>query len=276
MSTEFAGAIVDLDGTVWRGEDLIDGAIDGIDVLREAGITVAFVSNGTDIDRDAFDDRLDELGLPTDIEIITAASATAEHCAAEHPDAEAFVIGQQPIAAELEAVGISATDLPTPADSNDGGDREAVDTGPADVLVAGREPDLSEGLLDEVLTAFDADTEFVATNTDRTHPIGENRIIPGAGATIGAIEGMTGVEPTVVGKPEARMAETATESMGIDPADCLVIGDRLETDILMGNNAGMTTVLVLTGASSEADIDDSGIEPDHVIDSLADIESVLE
>ena len=235
---EYTGAIIDLDGTVWRGDDLIDGAREGIDALREAGVAVTFVSNGTDIDRDAFDDRLEELGLPTDIEVITAASATAEYLADEHPDAEAFVMGQQPIAAELDAAGISATDVAGTDDA-------------------------------------DAETTFVATNTDRTHPIGGEEIIPGAGATIGAIQGMTGTEPTVVGKPAAQMAETATESMGVDSADCLVIGDRLETDIEMGNNAGMTTVLVLTGASTEADIDEQGIEPDHVLDSLGEIGEIL-
>ena len=271
--TEYAGAIVDLDGTVWRGSELIDGARKGIEALREAGIEVVFVSNGTDIDRDAFDDQLAELGLPMDIEVITAASATAEYVADEHPDAEAFVVGQQPIAAELEAVGLTATDVRGTDDADNEG--ETANTGPADVVVAGREPDLSEDLLDDVLAAFDAKTAFVATNTDRTHPTEGGEIIPGAGATVGAIQGMTGTEPTVVGKPESRMADTATESTGVDSAECLVIGDRLETDIEMGNDAGMTTVLVLTGASSEADIGEQGIEPDHVIDSLGEIGDVL-
>jgi 4-nitrophenyl phosphatase len=101
--TDYAGAIVDLDGTVWRGDDLLAGAREGIEALRGAGIAITFASNGTDIDRDGFDDRLAELGLPTDIEVITAASATAAHLADEHPDTETYVIGQQPIAAELNA-----------------------------------------------------------------------------------------------------------------------------------------------------------------------------
>jgi len=271
--TEYAGAIVDLDGTVWRGDDLLEGAKDGIEALRESGMDVVFVSNGTDIDRDAFDGRLDELGLSTDIEVITAASATAEYLAEVHPGAEVFTVGQQPIAAELDAAGLSATDVTVAEERSTGGG--STDEGPADVVVAGREPDLSEELLDRVLGTFDADTSFVATNTDRTHPVGDERVIPGAGATIGAIRGMTGEEPTVVGKPEPRMAETATESMGIDPDECLVIGDRLETDIEMGNDAGMTTVLVLTGASSGDEIEELGIEPDHVIESLGEIETIL-
>jgi ribonucleotide monophosphatase NagD (HAD superfamily) len=86
---------------------------------------------------------------------------------------------------------------------------------------------------------------------------------------------MTGEEPAVIGKPEPRMAETATESMGVDPEACLVIGDRLDTDIEMGNDAGMTTVLVLTGASSENDIGESGTEPDHLLDSLGDIGTII-
>ena len=272
--TEYEGAIVDLDGTVWRGDDLIEGAKEGIEALQDAGIGVVFVSNGTDIDRDRFDDRLAEPGLPTDIEVITAASATAEYLADEHPDAEIVTVGQQPIAAEIEALGLSATDVPGTDDADDEG--ETADSGPADVVVAGREPDLNEALLNDVLAAFATDTAFVATNTDRTHPTEGGELIPGAGATVGAIQGMTGKEPTVVGKPEPRMADTATEELGVDPSNCLMIGDRLETDIEMGNDAGMTTVLVLTGASSPEDVDAQGIEPDHVIGSLGEIDEVLD
>lgn len=258
--TDYRAAIVDLDGTVWRGDTPLPDADRGIEALRDAGLDVAFVTNGTGLDREALLERLAAAGVPRDAgPVVSSAAATAEYLRETDPDASVFVAGQRPVVDELERVGLTVVDA---------------DSGPADVLVAGRCPDLSEALLTDVIRAVDPDTRFVATNADGTHPV-EGGMRPGAGATVGAIRGMLGREPTVVGKPAARMAETAASLLDVDTADCLVIGDRLETDVEMGNDAGMTTVLVLTGASARRDVDERVIEPDHVIESLSDVRRVL-
>lgn len=261
-------AIVDLDGTVWRGDEVIPGAAEGIAALRDAGLEIQFVTNSTGVDREAFPATLESMGIPGDAGgLSTSASATAAYLAEHHPDADVYVVGSDVLFDEIRAAGLTVVSDPEPDSRPTRGE-------PADVVVAGKAYDIDYDLLTETLWAFDSGTLFVATNTDRTFPT-EEGLKPGAGCTIGAIEGMTGRDPLVVGKPSEHMADAVTERLGVAPGDCLVVGDNLHTDILMGERAGMETALVLTGATREAEIGGSGIEPDHVIDSLADVGTIL-
>jgi len=252
-------AVVDLDGTVWRGDTLIEGVREGLDALHEAGLDVVFVTNGTDIRAETFADRLAAVGLSPGLgEVITAGSATAAYVAREYPGARTAVVGPAELRAECRDAGLAV-----------------IEEGVADVLVAGRSTDLSHALLDRVLDVVTPGTAFVATNTDPTHPV-EDGEEPGAGATVGAIRGMLARDPTVVGKPSTHMADIATGALGVDPGTCLLVGDRLGTDVLMGERAGMETVLVLSGATDRADLAGADVRPDHVVDSLADVGSVLD
>ncbi|WP_435334836.1 HAD-IIA family hydrolase [Haloarchaeobius sp. TZWWS8] len=251
-------AIVDLDGTVWRGHELIPGADDGIRALRDAGFAIEFVTNSTSVDREAFPDTLESLGIPRDAgEVSSSASATAEYLARHQPDADVFVVGHEVLKREVYDAGLNV-----------------VETGDADVVVAGKVTDLSHQLLTRTLRAFHKGTIFVATNRDRTYPT-EQGLEPGAGATIGAIEGMTGRDPLVVGKPSEAMADAVCAKLNVTPSECLVVGDNLHTDILMGERAGMETALVLTGATTREEVVGSDIEPDHVLESLGDVASIL-
>lgn len=258
----FRGALVDLDGTVWRGSAPIPGAEAGVRALREAGVPVVFVTNNTGVRPETFADRLDDLGIDLPVEdlaerIVSATTATADYLSETHPDASVFVVGRQTVRDVLADAGL-----------------DVVSTGPADVVVAAFTRDVSYPLMKETLRAFRSDTLFVATNPDRTTP-DEDGIAPGAGYVVGAVEGMTGKDPLVVGKPSTRLAEMALARLGADPGDCLIVGDRIDTDILMGERAGMETALVLTGTSTRADAEAGEFEPDHVLDSLADVERIL-
>jgi arabinose operon protein AraL len=117
---------------------------------------------------------------------------------------------------------------------------------------------------------------FVATNPDRTCPT-ETGAIPDAAGMIGAIEGVTGRSvDEVLGKPSPTMVETALDRVGVEPAECLMVGDRIETDIRMGERAGMTTVLVLSGVTDRETLRDSEVDPDYVLESLAELGEQLE
>ncbi|MFC4405475.1 HAD-IIA family hydrolase [Haloarchaeobius iranensis] len=261
-------AIVDLDGTVWRGETVIPGAAEGIDALVDAGLAIRFVTNSTSVDREAFPDTLESMGIPGDVGgISTAASATATYLAEHHPDAEVYVVGSDVLYDEIREAGLTVVSGRDPSS-------RPRDVPPADVVAAGKAYDIDFALLTETLRAFDQGTLFVATNTDQTFPT-EEGLKPGAGCTVGAIEGMTGRDPLVVGKPSEHMADAVTERLGVAPGECLVVGDNLHTDILMGERAGMETVLVLTGATRREEIGGSGVEPDHVVDSLGDVAGIL-
>ncbi|WP_135806555.1 HAD-IIA family hydrolase [Halorussus marinus] len=255
----YDGAVIDLDGTVYRGGDLLAGADIGIEALRRR-TAVAFVSNKAIERRADYARKLTDLGVPTEPgEVLNSGAMTADLLAREYPDRAALVVGEAPLVADLEAAGVRVTE--TPAD--------------AGVVVASMDRSFDYETLTAAMNALDGDAAFVATNPDRTCPVADGEI-PDAAGMIGAIEGVTGRElDAVAGKPSPTAMTAATNLLEADPGDCLLVGDRLETDIEMGERAGMTTVLVLTGVTDEADLREATVEPDYVLDSLASIETVL-
>lgn len=258
----YRGAIVDLDGTVYRGRSLIPGADAGIDALRNRGIAPLFVSNNPTKARGEYVDRLSGMGLDVAAEaVVSSGTVTTRYLTDHHPGDGLFVIGSSGLCAQFESAGLSLTDDP----------REAA------VLVASWTQGFDYDSMTDALRALggDQETAFVGTDPDVTVPT-ENGPVPGSGAIIRAIAGVTERDPDrVLGKPSAETREAALSALGVPPEDCLVIGDRIDTDIAMGAEAGMTTVLVLTGVTGRAKAERSDITPDHVIDSLADIERVL-
>lgn len=257
---EFEGALVDLDGTVYLGDELIPGSDTAIQTLRDRGVSVLFLSNNATKRREDYVGKLTELGISTAIEeVINSASITAAYLSKHHPSDPIFIVGEDPLRDELRKAGLSLTDDPSAAT----------------VLLASMDRQFDYETLTASLRAMDTATEFLATNPDRTCPTDRGEI-PDCGAITGAIEGATGQQlDRVLGKPSPTTADAATDALGVDPARCLMIGDRLGTDILMGNRAGMTTVLVLSGVTDPEMVERSDVQPDHVIGSLTDIQTVL-
>lgn len=255
-----AGAFVDLDGTVYRGRRTVPGAADGIRSLRDRGITVYFLSNKPIDRREEYAEKLTDLGIPADAsEVLTSASVTGEFLASTYPDARPLVVGEEALVRELEDAGLRPTDDPDEAG----------------VVVASMDREFTYEKLHRAMDAIDGGALFVATNPDRTCPV-ESGEIPDAAGMIGAIRGVTDADlDHLVGKPSEIMLEAALERLGHAAEDCLLIGDRLETDIAMGERAGMTTVLVRTGVTDDRALAASEHEPDHVIESLGEIEGVL-
>lgn len=256
------GAIVDLDGTVYAGETIVDGADDGIDALRTAGVAPLFFSNNPTQDGDAFVERLVEMGVdarPGDA--LSAADVTAEYLLDQHPAESVFLVGSESLATTLRNRGIALTDDPVEAR----------------VFLASWTDEFAYEDLQAALDGIDDETTFLATDPDRTYPAGDGQFIPGTGAISGALAAAVGREPDrVLGKPSQTALDLALERLGVPPAQCLVVGDRLNTELAMGQRAGMTTVLVLSGVSGRSDLGDAVLEPDYVLDSLADIGSVVD
>lgn len=256
---EIRGAVVDLDGTIYRGSELIPGADAAVDTLRNAGVEVLFLSNKPIKRREAYQELLASLGINVDRErIINSSAITADYLTAEHPDASILVVGEQPLVDELDTAGLTVTDDPDEAG----------------VVVVSMDRTFDYQTLTRAMRAVKPGVQVYATNPDRTCPV-ESGEIPDAGGMIGAIEGVTGRSPDrVLGKPSTVTIDIALSRLDIGPERCLMIGDRLETDIRMGVEAGMRTALVLSGVTDSDDLAASSLEPDCVLESIAEIRSL--
>lgn len=264
MLTTLLGFIFDLDGTIYRGDRLIPGADIVVATLRSMGKRVVFLSNKPTHTRKDYANKLSELGIPADEDhIINSSFALAQHLSERSPGCRAYVIGELPLMNELRRAGIVVVDDPGSFD------------GRIDYLVIAFDRTFDYAKLNHALQAVRQGARLIATNADRTCPV-EDGEIPDAAAMIGAVEGATGTKvELIVGKPNHAMLELACRSMGLSPADCLIIGDRLETDMLMGRTAGMTTALVLTGVTKREQLSASPIKPDYVLESVYDLLSAV-
>lgn len=260
MTTAYEAVIFDLDGTVYLGDGLIPGAGETVAALRERGLDVLFLTNKAIERRSDYSAKLEKLGIPASRDdVLNSGWVTARYAARNHSDRRAFVVGEEPLVAELEAAGIEV-------------DRE----GPGELLVVSMDREFTYEKLETALRTLEADAPFLATNPDRTCPM-EDGAIPDAAGMIGAVEGVSGrTVDAMLGKPSTTMVETALAELEVAPENCLMVGDRLETDIEMGNRAGMTTVLVLSGVTDRSTLSEQDVTPDHVLDSIAELEGVLE
>lgn len=256
------GAIVDLDGTVYRGGSLLPGVREGIDAMRGAGLDLLFFSNNPTKDGNTYVDHLRDLGLEVRAgEACSAGVTTTEYLQAHHGDEAVLCIGATPLREQLRAADVRLTDDPVRAD----------------VVLASWTPDFGYDDLVTAIEALDDETVFLGTDPDRTFPEEDGKMVPGSGAIVYSVAATVQREPdAVLGKPSDIATTLALDRLGTGPRETLVVGDRLDTDLAMGKRVGMTTVLVLTGIATREDIPDSSVDPDYVLDSLGDIGDVLD
>lgn len=255
------GAIVDLDGTVYRGGTLLDGADEAIDQLRSAGISLLFFSNNPIKDGDTYVDHLSNLGIDARPgEACSAGDVTTRYLRENHDDDDVLVVGAAGLREQLTAADVALTT--EPAD--------------VDVLLGSWTPSFDYEDMNAALQAVDEETTFLGTDPDRTFPRENGGVEPGSGAIINSLAATVGRGPdAILGKPSEAALQMALDRLGVTASECLVVGDRLSTDLAMGARAGMTTVLVLTGVTDRADVASSDIQPDYILDSLSDIDEVL-
>ncbi|HWP34165.1 MAG TPA: HAD-IIA family hydrolase [Thermodesulfobacteriota bacterium] len=253
----YRGYLLDLDGTVYRGERLLPGAAEAVGGLRARGARVLFLSNKPLEPAAAYARKLTRLGLPTEAdEVLTSAGVLTDYLRRAAPGARLYVIGEPPLLAELEAAGFEVTDEPRRVD----------------VVVIAFDRTFDYRKLTLALAAARHGARLVATNPDRTCPVEEGEI-PDCAAMIGAVEGATGrrVE-TIVGKPSPLTVEAALARLGgLAPREVLLVGDRLETDVQMGIRAGIDTALVLTGVTGREAVAGSLWRPTYVLEHLGEV-----
>ncbi len=249
---DIRGYILDMDGVLYRGDTLIPGVKEFLEALEHAGIPYTMATNNSTNSQLDYVLKLERMGVSVPEErIFTSAVATATYLRSTYPmGTRVYVVGMKAL---RHAIFEDGYFLPAETD--------------ADVVVSGADFELVYGSLRTACLAIRAGADYVATNADTTFPT-EAGLIPGSGAIVAALVAATGVEPTIVGKPSPVMVESCLTAMGIDASQAVMLGDRLDTDILAGQRAKTKTIMVLTGVHTPADIRQMGIQPDLVIDTL--------
>lgn len=245
-----------MDGTIYRGERALPGAVDVVRTLRARGRQVLFISNKPLEPRTAYAAKLTRLGIPTEPDdVLTSAVVLARYLQREMPNARLFVIGEPPLLKEMQEAGFRLSDEPAEID----------------VVVAAFDRTFDYAKWNTAFQAIRRGARFVATNADRTCPV-EGGEIPDCAGIIAALEVSTGKKVELVaGKPSQLMIQAGLERMGLPAEQVLMVGDRLETDMLMGRRAGTATALVLTGVTRRSQLEDSEIQPDYVLENVGQL-----
>lgn len=234
LLTAYDAVLADLDGVVYAGPAAIPGAIDALNGLAAKNVKLAYVTNNASRTPAQVAAHLRDLGAPAeDDQVVSSAQAGAALLALKFPaGSKVLVTGSTALAQEVQALGMKVV--------------AGADDAP-DVVIQGFDPALGWADLAEATFAIKGGAAWIATNTDMTIPR-DRGIAPGNGTLVAAVRAAVGFDPMVAGKPEAPLFHTAAKRLGSQAP--LVVGDRLDTDILGGNNANMATALVLTGVDS--------------------------
>jgi HAD superfamily hydrolase (TIGR01450 family) len=254
---DYQAYLFDLDGTIYLGADLLPGAAEAIASLRAAGRAVMYLSNKPIATRASYAAKLTALGIPTEeSDVLNSSQALAHWMARETPGARAYAIAEAPVLDDLAAAGIRVVDDPLAAE----------------VVVASWDRGFSYDKLNSALQALNAGARLVATNPDVSCPVDGGLFVPDCGAITAAIEACSGRTVELYGgKPSPIMGELALARLDVAAEDCLMVGDRVHTDILFGHNAGMGSALVLTGAGRLVPLEEAPARPDYVLESVADL-----
>lgn len=254
--------VFDMDGVLWAMEDPIPHGAETVKRLRLRGDRVYFLTNNSTRSREDYVAKLGRFGIRAEVsQVMTSAHATAlvlrsEGAAGRH----AYVVGERGLIAELEGAGLRVVPYRE-------GDR-------VDYVVVGWDRSFTYQKLAEAHGAIvRGGAQFIATNRDATYPDSGGRTLPGGGSLVAAVATAAGVAPRTIGKPEPHALDLILREAGVPPEQCIVVGDRLDTDIALGKRAGARTVLVLTGVSTESDVAEApaSLRPDTVLHTLADL-----
>jgi len=246
-----------MDGTVYLGNKLLPGALRFMNYLAATGREYLFLTNNSSQNARYYARKLQAMGWPaTEEDILTSGEATALYLQQIRPRARLYVVGTTALVEELAAYGFIITaDAP-------------------DFVVLGFDTTLT---YDKLVTACDLirhGTPFIATHPDLNCPT-ETGFIPDCGSMIALIKASTGVEPKVIGKPNREIIDVIFRKKNFARAEMAIIGDRLYTDIATGRNAGIYTVLVLSGETKPSDLAQAMVRPDYIFENLDNLTDYL-
>lgn len=259
------GILLDLDGVLWRGKEPIAGAGKTVARLKEQGYRVRFVSNNSILGIHTMREHFANLGIPAEPgDIVLATEVLAKNLARKQSRATVYLIGSSGFRHDLEAQGLRVIDEPEEIDYL------------TDFVVVGGDRNINFDKFTRALRCLQKGAVLAVPNTDITFPAEGGLLLPGTGALVAAVSAMAGKEPEImIGKPKPDLLLAAAQDADLSPAECIMVGDTVATDIQAAHAARMRSVLVLTGNTTEADVAGADPAPWRVLPSVANIFDLL-
>lgn len=250
--------MLDMDGTFYLGDRLLDGSLDFLQKLSQCGKEALFLTNNSSKSGDVYIKKLKKMGVQAPfLRVLTSGQAAGQYCLREMSGKRAFLLGNDMLASELEQMGlIISNDAP-------------------DYVLIGYDTTLDYAKMTAVCDYVRAGLPYIATHPDYNCPT-ETGYAPDIGAIIAFIEASTGRKPDmVIGKPNAGIVQEALRITGLGKDELCMVGDRLYTDIATGKNFGILSVLVLTGEATLEDVEQGDVKPDLIFNRLSDMNEYL-
>jgi NagD protein len=246
--------LIDMDGVIVRGNELIPGADAFLDRLQQRQVKFLILTNNPQYTPIDLQHRLQRIGvnLTTD-HLYTSALATAQFLKWQKPNGTAFVLGESGLTEALHDAGYVITDHQP------------------DYMVLGETTSYSYSRITQAMRLVQAGARFIATNPDASGP-SEDGLVPACGAVAALIQTATGVQPYFIGKPNPLMMRAALRYLNEHSENTIMVGDRMDTDVRVGLESGLETVLVLSGVSQPEDVERYPYRPTRVVGSVAELE----
>lgn len=248
----YAGYLIDLDGTMYRGTERIEDASRFVHFLVKKNIPYLFVTNNSSQTPELVAKKLNEFDIhATEDRVFTTSQATANFIAQQKANASVYMIGEEGLKQALQSSGL-----------------QLVEENP-DFVVTGIDRDISYEKLAKACIAVRNGATFISTNADIAIPT-ERGLLPGNGALTSVVAVSTNTKPIFIGKPEKIIVEQALQVLGVDPNKVIMVGDNYDTDIKAGMNCGLDTLLVHTGVTTKEHLTSYEQQPTFSVDSLND------
>ncbi len=253
--------MLDMDGTFYLGNKIIDGSLDFLKTLEDTGREYIFLTNNSSKNSSCYKEKLLKMGCEVDeSRIFTSGEATAIYLNKRKPSASLFVLGTKYLKEELKTAGFEIIE-----------DRSKK----PDFVVLGFDTDLTYESLWIACDFIREGISYIATHTDFNCPLEGGKFMPDAGAITAFIKASTGKTPLVIGKPSENIVDAICVKYGWKKEEIAMVGDRLYTDILLGEKSGISSILVYSGETSKADYKLSKVKASFCFENLAEISKVL-
>lgn len=251
--------LLDMDGTLYLGDDVFDGAVDFINTIKATGREYIYLTNNSSRAGIDYVTRLRKLGFPCEMEnVFTSGMATAMYLNNNFQGCTVYPVGTKAFQNELLSYGVKL------------GDSEDVK-----VVCVGFDTSLTYEKLDKAVHYIRHGAAFIAANPDWVCPMPAGEVLPDCGSICALLTASTGVKPVFIGKPNRNMVDIISMKTGVPNEQICCVGDRLYTDIAVAQNAGAVSICVLSGESTIDDINFAERKPDYVLDDVAKIADIL-